>query len=146
VEPVVSVSVEGFLPDDYVPEVNQRLAFYKRLASAASDAEVDDLRAELLDRFGPPPEPAERLLDIVRLRVAARALGAERVEAGEGRALLTFSPATPLRPERLVQVIQRSRGRIAMKREFTLEAAIERGPWPAVRDSLRRLLADLARA
>src|SRR5881409_3490827 len=56
VEPMISVAVEGFLPDDYVPEVNQRLAFYKRLASAVSDAEVDDLRGELLDRFGPPPK------------------------------------------------------------------------------------------
>src|SRR5213079_2530651 len=85
VEPVISVAVEGFLPDDYVPEVNQRLAFYKRLASAVSDAEVDDLRAELLDRFGPPPPPVEALLDVVGLRALARRLHAERVETGGGR-------------------------------------------------------------
>src|SRR5439155_1117166 len=74
VEPVISVAEEGFVPEDYVPEVNQRLAFYKRLAGATDDAEVEDIRAELIDRFGPPPEPARRLLDIVRIRVAARAL------------------------------------------------------------------------
>ncbi len=145
VEPVISVDVEGFLPDDYVPEVNQRLGFYKRLAGASSDAEVEDLRAELLDRFGPLPDAAEQLLDIVRIRVAARAVAVERIEAGEGRALLTFAPSTPVSPDRLVQAIQRSRGRLAMKREFTLEAVIERGPWPGVRDSLLRLLRDLGR-
>src|SRR5207244_3005259 len=59
VDPVISVAVEGFLSDEYVPEVNQRLALYKRLAGAASDAEVADLRAELADRFGPPPAAAE---------------------------------------------------------------------------------------
>src|SRR3989442_946551 len=130
VEPVVSVDVEGFLPEDYVPEVNQRLALYKRLAGAQADAEVADLRAELSDRFGPLPQPAQQLLDIVRIRVAARALGIERIEAGEGRALVTFSPATPIEPQRLVGAIQRSRGRLLMKREVTLEATIHRGEWP----------------
>ena len=146
VDPVISVPVEGFLADDYVPEVNQRLALYKRLAGATRDAEVDDLAAELADRFGPPPAEAAQLLDTVRIRVAARALGVEKVEAGGGTALVTFSPATPLDPERLVRAIHASRGRLRMKREFTVEAAVARGAWPAVRDSLLRLLAELARA
>ncbi|MBI2015692.1 MAG: transcription-repair coupling factor, partial [Candidatus Rokubacteria bacterium] len=143
VDPVISVAVEGFLPEDYVPEVNQRLAFYKRLAGAATDAEVAELAAELADRFGPPPLEAEQLLDTVRIRAAARALGVERIEAGGGRALVTFSPATPLDPGRLVSAIQKSRGRFTMKREFTVEAAIARGEWPAVRDALLGLLAEL---
>ena len=145
VEPVVSLSVEGFLPEDYVPEVNQRLSFYKRLAGARTHAEVDDLGAELADRFGPLPEPGAQLLGVVHIRVAARLLGIERIEAGEGRALLTFAPSTPLDPTALVGAVQASRGRLAMKREFTLEAAIERGPWPTVRDALLALLTDLGR-
>jgi transcription-repair coupling factor (superfamily II helicase) len=146
VDPVISVTVEGFLPDDYVPEVNQRLALYKRLAGAASDGDVADLSAELVDRFGPLPGPASQLLDIVRLRVAARALGVEKLEAGDGHALVTFSPSTSIPPERLVQTIQRSRGRLKMKREFMIEATVARGDWPPVRDSLLALLDDLGRA
>jgi transcription-repair coupling factor (superfamily II helicase) len=138
--------VEGFLPDDYVPEVNQRLALYKRLAGAASDADVADLRAELADRFGPLPPAAAQLLDIVRVRVAARSIGVEKIEAGDGKALVTFSPETPLDPERLVRTIERSRGRLTMKRQFTLEATIARGEWSRVRDSLLSLLDDLSRA
>jgi transcription-repair coupling factor (superfamily II helicase) len=145
-EPVVSVSAEGFLPDDYVPEVNQRLALYKRLAGAVSEGEVDDLGAELADRFGPLPAAAARLLDIVRLRVAARELGIEKVEAGEGRALVTFSPATSINPARLVRVIQGSRGRLSMKREYTIDAKIATGEWPVVRDALRHLFSELATA
>jgi transcription-repair coupling factor (superfamily II helicase) len=144
VEPVISVGVEGLLPEEYVPEVNQRLALYKRLTAADSDAAIDEFRAELADRFGPLPAAAERLLDMVRIRVAARALAIEKVEAGEGKALITFAPGTPVEPERLVRAIQRSRGRLRLKREFTVEATIERGEWPAVRDSLLALLAALA--
>jgi transcription-repair coupling factor (superfamily II helicase) len=145
VDPVISVGADGYLPDDYVPEVNQRLALYKRLAGAATDAEVDELRSELLDRFGPPPEPAGRLGVNVRIPVAARALGVGKVEAGDGRAVLTFSPATPLDPGRLVGAIQASRGRLRMKREFMVEAAVDRGEWPRVRDSLLALLTGLRR-
>src|SRR2546429_220899 len=146
VEPVISVAVEGFLPDDYVPEVNQRLAFYKRLASAVSDAEVDDLRAELLDRFGPPPTEAEQPFDVVHLPGAARSLGVEKLEAGEGVALVTFAPGTPLDARRLLRAIEGSRGRLKMKREFTIEAVVERGEWARVRGSLLRLLESLDRS
>ncbi len=146
VEPVISVAAEGFLPDAYVPEVNQRLAFYKRLAGAVSDPEVDDLRGELVDRFGPLPEEAEQLLDIVHLRVAARRLGVEKLEAGEGVAFVTFAPGTPLDPRRLVRAIEGSRGRLKMKREFTIEAVVERGEWARVRGSLLRLLESLDRS
>jgi transcription-repair coupling factor (superfamily II helicase) len=146
VEPVISVTEDGFVPEDYVPEVNQRLAFYKRLAGATADVEIEDIRAELVDRFGPLPEPTRRLLDIVRIRVAARTLRIEKIEAGEGRALITFAPSTDVEPARLVHAIQASRGRLSMKREFTIEASIARGSWPAVRDSILAALDELARA
>jgi transcription-repair coupling factor (superfamily II helicase) len=146
VEPVISVDVEGLLPEDYVPEVNQRLALYKRLAAADSDAAVAELAAELADRFGPLPVEAEQLLDTVRIRVAARRLGVEKVEAGDGTALVTFTPGTPIEPQRLVRAIQASRGRLRLVREFTVAAGIDRGGWPVVRDALLKLLRELAAA
>ncbi|MBI1847222.1 MAG: transcription-repair coupling factor [Candidatus Rokubacteria bacterium] len=146
VEPVISVNVEGFLPDEYVPEVNQRLAIYKRLGAAGDDAEIRDIRAELEDRFGPLPAEAETLLDIVRIRAAARALGVERVEAGGGKALITFARSTPVPPERVVSVLRESLGRITMKREYTLEAAIPSGSWAVVREGVLGLLARFARS
>jgi len=145
VDPVVSVNVEGFLPDDYVPEVNQRLALYKRLTAVTDDAGIGDVRGELADRFGPLPAEAAQLLDIVQIRVAARALGVEKVEAGEGKALITFSPSTTVEPGSIVRTIAGSKGRLRMRREFTLEATIERTPWPAERDSILRVLEELGR-
>jgi transcription-repair coupling factor (superfamily II helicase) len=146
VEPVISMNAEGLLPEEYVPEVNQRLALYKRLAAAESAEAVGELRAELTDRFGPMPALAEQLLDTVRIRVAARALAIEKVEVGEGKALVTFAPTTAIDPARLVQAIQRSRGRLRLRREFTVEAAVAQGPWPTLRDSVLKLLEELAAA
>jgi transcription-repair coupling factor (superfamily II helicase) len=146
VDPVVTVDVEAYLPESYVPEVNQRLALYKRLTGATGSADLTDLRAELEDRFGPLPAAAEHLLQVVGIRVAARALGVEKLETRAGKAVVRFSPATPIDSQRLVRMLQESRGRLRMSREFGLEAAIATTDWPTTRDSLLKLLEQLDRA
>jgi transcription-repair coupling factor (superfamily II helicase) len=140
VDPVISADVEALLPEAYVPEVNQRLALYKRLAEIERPEDVADARAELTDRYGPPPPAVEGLLDVVGLRVAARGLGIERVEAGGGRAVLTFAASTPVTPERMLKTIAASRGALKLRKEYTVEARIPAEPWPAVRDALVKLL------
>ena len=144
VDPTVTVEVEALLPDAYVPEVNQRLALYKRLADIARAEEIDEIRAELADRFGALPASVEGLLDVVGLRVRARALGIEKLEARGGRALLTFAPSTPVPPDRILAVLKGSGGRITMRKEYTMEAQIPREPWPAVREALDKLMRALA--
>ncbi len=143
VEPVIAVDVEALLPESYVPEVNQRLALYQRLAEP-SEEELAQIRSELADRFGPLPPAVEALLEVVALRVTARALHVERIEAHGGRAALTFAPTTTVTPERILGVIGRSRGAMMLKKEYTLDARIPSEPWPAVRDALKRLLESLA--
>ncbi len=145
VDPVVNVDVEAYLPEHYVPEVNQRLALYKRLTAAAAPAELDDLRLELEDRYGPMPSAVQQLLEVVAIRIAARPLGIEKVEAGTGVAVVTFSRVTRVSPEQLVHAIRESRGRLRMRGEFTLEATIPRGDWPVTREALMTLFAQLAR-
>jgi transcription-repair coupling factor (superfamily II helicase) len=142
-EPVVTVEVEARLPETYVPEVGQRLALYKRLAGLTRVEEVAEARAELRDRFGPPPPPVIHLLEIVELRAMARQLGIERVEAVGGKALLTFSPVTPVSPERLLRAIRAEPGRLRLRKEFVLEATLPPGPWPEVRRALGTLLDTL---
>src|SRR5262249_60387576 len=69
VEPVISVTEDGFVPEDYVPEVNQRLAFYKRLAGANGSAEIESIRAELDARYRPRAGTTSPLLGILCLSV-----------------------------------------------------------------------------
>jgi transcription-repair coupling factor (superfamily II helicase) len=78
------------LPDAYVPDDESKLSFYRRLSRAASVEELDELRQELRERFGPPPAEAERLLDLSRLRVLGARLGLEHVLVRGDEARLTF--------------------------------------------------------
>ncbi len=68
----IELPVNAHLPHDYVPGERLRLEAYKKLASVESDAGVDEIEAELRDRYGAPPEPVRNLLEVARLRVVAR--------------------------------------------------------------------------
>jgi transcription-repair coupling factor (superfamily II helicase) len=142
VDPVVTVDAAAYLPEDYVGEAAQRLVLYKRLAGVRTAAEVDEARRELRDRFGPLPAAATRLLDVVALRLHARALRLERLEVRAGRALLTFAPSTPVSPQRLLELLRAHGRRLRTVREFVLEATVPREPWPETLRTLTRLLEE----
>lgn len=80
VEPQVTVDIDAFIPDDYISLDAERFDFYKRLSRAAAVTEVDDMRAEMLDRFGKMPDPAENLLKLVRLKIRLEPLRIPKVE------------------------------------------------------------------
>jgi transcription-repair coupling factor (superfamily II helicase) len=75
----IDLPVEAFLPHDYVPSERLRLEVYKRLSATTTDADVDAVRDELVDRYGDPPAPAENLLALARFRAFARGAGLREV-------------------------------------------------------------------
>jgi transcription-repair coupling factor (superfamily II helicase) len=75
----VSLGVDALIPETYVRDDAERFRFYQRLATAATDAELDEISREMRDRFGPLPEEALSLLHVARVRERARQLGARNV-------------------------------------------------------------------
>jgi len=92
--PDVVLDRPAHLPDGYVAEDDVKLDLYRRLARAAESGEIDGLRDELRERFGPLPDAAENLLDMARLRVMGAALGLQNVLVRGDEARLTFRPGT----------------------------------------------------
>ena len=77
----VELPVDAHLPHDYVPSERLRLEVYRRLSQAHTDAAVDAARAELVDRYGEPPQPVDNLLAVARFRVLAHSAGLAEVVA-----------------------------------------------------------------
>lgn len=75
----IELPVDAHLPHDYIPSERLRLEIYKRLAEVRTDADVDEVRAELLDRYGNPPEVVESLLVVARFRARCRQVGVREV-------------------------------------------------------------------
>ena len=106
--PEVDLHVPALLPESFLPDVHARLVLYKRISGVASEAELDDLQAETMDRFGSLPEPARNLFRISRLRVAAARLGIERLDVGHAGGSVAFGPDTPVDPGALILLVQKS--------------------------------------
>ncbi|AWB91444.1 transcription-repair coupling factor [Aeromicrobium chenweiae] len=77
----IELPIEAHLPHDYVGSERLRLEMYKRLADVRELSEVDEIRVELVDRYGEPPEAVDVLLDVARLRVRVREAGLTEVTA-----------------------------------------------------------------
>lgn len=88
--PPFDMQIDTFIPDAYVPTAQQKMTLYRRIASVQSPEEVDELRAELKDRFGPPPAPVRRLLDVMQVRALAGEAGVKGVLATEKNVVLRF--------------------------------------------------------
>ena len=86
--PDVVLDHPAHLPDGYVPDDDVKLDLYRRLARSASSGEIDGLRDELRERFGPLPAAVETLLDMTRLRVMGAALGLQNVLVRETKLVL----------------------------------------------------------
>lgn len=103
----IDLQLPALLPADYLPDVHTRLVTYKRIASAASRAQLADLKVEMIDRFGLLPPPARNLFDITELKLAVEPYGIHKIEAGTTGGRILFGPTPAIDPTRLVQLIQR---------------------------------------
>jgi transcription-repair coupling factor (superfamily II helicase) len=137
----VDLPISGYLPDSYVPDLNQRLALYQRLAEAPSPAAVDDLAHELLDRFGPPPPPAQGLLEVSRLRALARQAGVRSLAVEGGVVVLRLAEGRRLPEEALPRPLPR--GVQAGPTSLRLDPLLLGEGWRAL---LREVLESLAAA
>ena len=124
IEPDVQLPLPAFLPDPYVPDVHQRLWLYKRLAEAGSDEELEEVRAEIVDRYGDPPPEVDALLEVMAVRVRLRALRIRGLDAGPGRLVFALGPAAALDPYLLAKHVQSSRGSLRLTPEMKLVAAV----------------------
>jgi len=102
----VNLRVDLKIDASYVPDMNQRLMLYRKVAAARHDAEIDTVLEEAVDRYGPLPDSVLNLADYGRIRVMADRLGIETIDR-EGRiVVLKFRPQAKIDPVRLVAMVR----------------------------------------
>ncbi len=102
----INLHVPALLNDSYIPDVHMRLMLYKRIASVTQREELNDLQAEIIDRFGLLPEAGKVLFRVTELKLLASALGIHKIEAGPKGARVEFEKKPNLDPACIIQLLQ----------------------------------------
>jgi transcription-repair coupling factor (superfamily II helicase) len=110
VHSTLNLGLDIRIPPEYIADDNQRLRVYKRIADARQTEQADALRAELADRYGPPPEAVETLLRFARLKTHAEKAGVEAIDRRGGALQIKFHPGSKIDPARLMELVSSQEG------------------------------------
>jgi len=136
-ELTIDVPVDANLPREYVARDDVRMEAYRRLAAVTTPSDVDDIREEWVDRYGPPPESAAALLDVARLRAECVRVGVTAVIVQRNQARISGLTLKESQKVRLRRLVPKA---VAKDGEIVVPVA---GPSARVAPALVELLADL---
>jgi transcription-repair coupling factor (superfamily II helicase) len=110
IEPDVNLPVPAFLPEMFVPDVHQRLILYKRMSSVQTADELNDIRSEMVDRFGDIPEEVDALHEVMLLKIDLRRMQLRQLDGGVGRLVVTLGTDARLDAGKIAALVQKSKG------------------------------------
>ena len=131
------------IPNSYIPEENQRLRMYKRVAGVQSEAQLNDVRGELQDRYGEPPAAVRHLLDYAALRLICQQAGVTGIDRKRDQVSIRFRQNAQVDPERLARFVASEKGR-QFTPDGTLKFISKAIRADEVLSLLRNLLEELA--
>jgi len=142
-DPELTCDLPGFIPDDYLPDVGQRLEFYRRLSSARGEQDVREIVAEIADRYGPPPDEVDVLADIMIVKGLGRSLGARAIELTEVRLGLALADDTPLEPAAVMRLVNAKNSPWKLTPDMRLQRTFVAGERDQRVQVAKKLLTDL---
>ena len=131
----VELGAPALIPDDYLPDVHSRLILYKRIASAPTQAALDELRVEMIDRFGLLPEATKNLFSVTRIKLIAQVLGVRKLDMNAKGGRILFDDKPNIDPIKVIQLIQKRPwvfkldGQDKLRFEIELPTVDEREEW-----------------
>ena len=113
--PQITVDAPIMIPDDYVPDLAVRMALYRRLNDAEDTAEIESLSAEMIDRFGPLPQPTANLIRLIQIKRQAIEANIAKIDVGPKGTLVSFHNDEFPDPAGLLSYAQRLEGTIKLR-------------------------------
>ena len=143
VEPEIQLGFPAYIPDSYIPDENQRLVFYRRLATTRNGAELEEIAVELGERYGPIPPLVDSFLRVMDLRRVLKACMIVRALLRQGRVTLTFHPEAPVEVDQLVALVQRGKGRYRLSADFQLSFTPHHTDWDGLVQEIQGVLHEV---
>lgn len=118
--PQVSIGMPVLIPDWYVSDLTVRMGLYRRIAWITDEAEIEQVAAEMIDRFGPIPSEAENLLEVVKIKARCRIAGISKLDAGPKGAVVQFHNDQVQDPEAMIGWITSQQGTAKLRPDHRL--------------------------
>jgi transcription-repair coupling factor (superfamily II helicase) len=143
VDPEIRLGISAYFPDTYIPDANQRLYFYKRLASLRNIGELDELKEEIKDRFGPYNDVVENLFLVMNLRRTLKEFLVQQISVSDGKVFLLFHPESPVKVEKLLELIRKQKSRFRLSPDGRLSFTPRNLAWQPLMDEVAELLRSI---
>ena len=118
--PKISLPLSILIPEDYISDLTIRMEIYKRLSSIILEEEIDEIAAELIDRFGSLPQEVETLIDTIGLKNLCKKTNIEKIDCGNNGFLISFKNNTFSNPEELIKYINNKKNFISIRSDQRL--------------------------
>jgi transcription-repair coupling factor (superfamily II helicase) len=143
IEPVLDLKITALIPEQYIENPDLRLSLYRKIASAKDSKSLQDIREELRDRFGIPPDETLRLLEIMHLKTMAKRLAITGIHNKTGIIRMVFAPETPVTPSQILSIYEKRKQHLKLLPEGGVEINLRNRPWRVVCSELTGIMGEL---
>jgi transcription-repair coupling factor (superfamily II helicase) len=143
--PEINIPLSVYIPETYIPDIDQRLLAYRRLAKMTELKEISDFKIELTDRYGPMPMEAGNLLIKIMLKVLCVKAGVKRCDITDTHLYLTFSVPHMRRPQGLVAFIKTDPKRYCFSSDQILRIGLDSNGSGGYMAQARNILIEIAK-
>jgi transcription-repair coupling factor (superfamily II helicase) len=143
-EPTLRLPVSAFIPEQLVADPHQRLSLYKRLTACRQVGDLALLHGEIHDRYGVPPEPVERLFEVMQLRIQATRLKLAAIDVHHRSVTVTLRPRAVIEEAAIHRMMDRLKARLRFLGPFAFEVQMPHEDWSSIFSELNTTLQSLA--
>lgn len=142
-DPEINVRIPALIPDDYMPDIRLRLAYYKTLSQINSQEDIDRFADELRDQFGPVPEATLNLMSLMLVRSFCKDLRCRDLSSGAKSISLAFTDKTPLPPDVIIKLTSLGNKKYSFSKDGRLQIRMNEITLPNIFNELEFLLKQI---
>ena len=140
IQPEVNIKVPASIPENYIRDTNQRLLVYKRLASVSSDEEAEEMRQELIDRYGKIPLLLENLMEVIEIRNFLKKFLITSVDYNGRQIILSFDPGAEASLGKILELVTSDQKRFRFSPDLRLSINFNNDNWRSILNEVRNVL------
>jgi transcription-repair coupling factor (superfamily II helicase) len=142
-DPTLQLNVSAFIPESYVADSHQRLSLYKRLSSCVQLGDLALLHGEVQDRYGEPPEPVERLFEVMQIRLLAKQLRLNSIVVQPDGVVIVFDPKAKVPETAIRRLMDQHKTRLTFLSPLSFRLGMPHEDWGLIFPQLNATLQTL---